>query len=72
MSHDCIHNHDGRGQAAALASAWSALCCVPATHPWLWLARSEATAAAWSICMVLLDPLSAVLLAKGAEVLGHG
>ncbi len=72
MSDERIHNHDGRGPAAALASAWKVVRRVSATDPRLWLARSAATAVAWSICLVLLDPLSAVLWAKGAEVLRHG
>ena len=40
MTHVHIHPHHGRGPAAALASAWNALCCLPATHPWFWLVRS--------------------------------
>ena len=72
MSDERIHNHDGRGPAAALASEWKTVRRVSATHPRLWLARSGASAAAWSVCLVLLDHLSAVLWAKGAEVRRHG
>ena len=33
MTHAHIHPHHRRGPAAALASAWDALCCLPATPP---------------------------------------
>lgn len=46
MIHDRLHPHHRRGPAAALASAWNALCCLPATHPWLWLVRSAPNEAA--------------------------
>ena len=46
MNHVHIHPHPGRGPAAALASAWNALCCLPATHPWFWLVRSGPVEAA--------------------------
>ena len=49
MTHDLHHQHHGRGPAAALASAWNALCCLPATQPWLWLVRSAPVEAAPAI-----------------------
>jgi putative transposase len=32
MTHDLNHPNHGRGPAAALASAWNALCCLPASE----------------------------------------
>ena len=72
MSHDCIHNHDGRGPAAPVASARNAVRRVPAPRPWLWLARSASAAAARAVCLVLLDALSALLLRESGEVVVHG
>lgn len=57
---------------AAMASAWNALCCLPATHPWLWLVRPGAVEAAAPFCLVLLDGLPRLLDALGAGALGHG
>ena len=72
MTHDIRHHHHGRGPAAALASAWDALCCLPATQPWLWLVRSDALEAAPAIGLVLLDVLPRLLDAFGAGACGHG
>jgi len=72
MSHGICFPHHGRGPAAALASAWNALCCLPATHPWLWLVRSAPVEAAPAIGLVLLDGLPRLLDALGAGALGHG
>ena len=87
MTHDISHTHHGRGPAAALASAWSALCCLPATHPWLWLARSGAPGgfaatiietcayahgATPGVGLVLLDFLPRLLVAVGAGGISHG
>jgi hypothetical protein len=87
MTHVHLHPHYGRGPAAALASAWNALCCLPATHPWLWLVRSappggfaakviemraSAHGAAPAIGLVLLDALPVLLDALGAGAFRHG
>ena len=87
MTHVHIHLHPGRGPAAALASAWNALCCLPATHPWLWLVRSappggfaatiiemcaSVHAAAPAIGLVLLDALPVLLDTLGAGAFRHG
>ncbi|MGF6861011.1 hypothetical protein ABIE69_001581 [Rhodobacteraceae bacterium MBR-64] len=87
MTHVHLHPHYGRGPAAALASAWNALCCLPATHPWLWLVRSappggfaakviemraSAHGAAPAIGLVLLDALPVLLDALGAGACHHG
>lgn len=72
MTHDISNTHHGRGPAAALASAWNALCCLSATHPWLWLVRSGAVEAAAPLGLVLLDGLPRLLDAFGAGALGHG
>lgn len=72
MSHDIQYLHPGRGAAAALASAWNALCCLPATPPWFWLVRSAPVKAAPAIGLVLLDGLPGLLDALGAGALGHG
>lgn len=73
--------------AAGLASAWQAVCRLPAAGPWLWLARScppggfAAKLQAWgafapeatpAVLLVLLDGLPGLLVAAGQEVLGHG
>ncbi len=72
MTHVHIHPHHGRGPAAALASAWNALCCLPATQPWLWLVRPAPVEAAPAIGLVLLDVLPRLLDAFGAGACGHG
>jgi hypothetical protein len=72
MIHDLLHPHHGRGPAAALASAWSALCCLPATHPWFWLVRSVPVEATPALGLVLLDALPVLLDALGAEAFRHG
>jgi hypothetical protein len=72
MTHDSNHPHDRRSAPDALASAWNALCCLLATHPWLWLARSGAIEATPAVGLVLLDVLPKLLVALGAGVLSHG
>ena len=72
MSHGLSHPYHGRGPAAALASAWNAMCCLPATHPWFWLVRPGAVEAAATLGLVLLDGLPRLLDALGAGALGHG
>ena len=67
-----LHSDHGRGPAAALASAWDALCCLPATHPWLSLVRSAPVEAAPAIGLVLLDALPVLLGAFGAGAFRHG
>ena len=72
MIHVHIDSHPGRGPAAALASAWDALCCLPVTHPWLWLVRSAPVEAAPAVGLVLLDALPVLLGALGAGAFRHG
>ena len=87
MTHAHIQPHHRRGPAAALASAWDALCCLLATHPWLWLVRSappggfaatfiemcaSAHGAAPALGLVLLDALPVLLDALGAGAFRHG
>ena len=67
-----LHPHHRRRPVAALASAWNALCCLPATQPWFWLVRSGPVEAAPAIGLVLLDVLPGLLDALGSGVLGHG
>lgn len=87
MTHETTNHHHDRGPTASLASAWNALCCLPATHAWFWLARSgppggfaatviemcaSAHGAAPAIGLVLLDALPKLLVAIGSGVLSHG
>ncbi|MFP7572351.1 hypothetical protein [Marivita sp. S2033] len=72
MTHDLTNPHHGRGPAASLASTWNALCCLPATHAWFWLARSTPVEAAPAIGLVLLDALPRLLDAFGAGAFCHG
>ena len=87
MTHAHIHTHHRRGPAAALASAWDALCCLPATHPWFWLVRSappggfaakiietcaSAHGATPALSLVLLDALPVLLDALGAGAFRYG
>ena len=87
MTHGLHHPHHGRGPAAALAPAWDALCCLPATHPWFWLVRSappggfaakiietcaSAHGATPAIGLVLLDALPVLLDALGQGAFRHG
>jgi hypothetical protein len=69
---DGLHLTIGQRPAAALASAWTALCGLPATGTWVWLVRSGALEAVAPLGVVLLDVLSGLLGGQGAEVLGHG
>ena len=72
MTHVHLHSHYGRHPAAALASAWNAVCCLPATQPWIWLVRSGQVEAAPPIGLVLLDALPVLLDALGAGAFRHG
>ena len=72
MTHEIFSPHHDRGTAASLASAWNALCCLPATHAWFWLARSGPVEAAPAIGLVLLDALPRLLDAFGAGAFCHG
>lgn len=87
MTHETTNPHHGRGPTASLASAWNALCCLPATHAWFWLARSgppggfaatiieicaSAHGAAPAIGLVLLDALPRLVDAFGAGAFCHG
>ncbi|KAA2315142.1 hypothetical protein E0K93_08910 [Puniceibacterium sp. HSS470] len=72
MTHGIFTQNHSRGAAASLASAWHALCCLPATHAWFWLARSGSFEAAPAIGLVLLDALPGLLDAFGAGAFCHG
>lgn len=72
MTHGKTNIHSGRGPAASLASAWDALCCLPATHAWYWLARSGPVEATPAIGLVLLDALPRLVDAFGAGAFFHG
>jgi len=72
MTHEIFSPQNGRGAAASLASAWNALCCLPATHAWFWLARSTPVDAAPAVGLVLLDALPRLLDAFGAGAICHG
>ena len=72
MTHDSNHPNVRRSAPNALASASNALCCLLATHPWLWLARSGAIEASPAVGLVLLDVLPKLLVALGAGILNHG
>ncbi len=72
MTHEIFSPHHGRGGASYLASAWNALCCLPATYAWFWLARSGPVEAAPAIGLVLLDALPRLLDAFGAGAFCHG
>ncbi|MEC3862369.1 hypothetical protein VK792_13830 [Mesobacterium sp. TK19101] len=63
---------DNNGPTTPVASAWNALCCLPATHTWLWLARSGPVETAPAIGLVLLDALPGLLDAIGAGAFCHG
>ena len=70
MTNDAFSNDNGT--TTHLASAWQALCGLPATHPWLWLARSGALESTAPVLLVLFDGLSGVLGGTGTGVCGHG
>ena len=72
MTYESQHPNVRRSAPNTLASAWNALCCLPATHPWLWLARSGAIEASPAVSLVLLDALPKLLVVLGAGVLRHG
>ena len=72
MIHELHHHHHGRGPAASLASAWNALCCLPATHPWFWLVRPGPFETAPAIGLVLLNAMSVLLDAIGQGAFRHG
>jgi len=72
MTHEIFSPHHGRGPAASLASTWNALCCLPATHAWFWLARSGPVDAAPAIGLVLLDAVPGFLDAFGAGAFCNG
>ncbi|MBA4782092.1 MAG: hypothetical protein H2045_02610 [Rhizobiales bacterium] len=72
MTHETFSPYHGRGAASSLASAWNALCCLPATHAWFWLARSGQVETAPAIGLVLLDALPRLVDAFGAGAICHG
>ncbi len=76
-----------RHPSPPLASAWCALCRLPAAEPWLWLVRSGAPGGfaakiiemgafapgtAPAIGLVLLHELPRLLVALDEGALGHG
>jgi hypothetical protein len=61
-----------RPTSTPLASAWCALCRLPAAEPWVWLVRSGAFETAPAIGLVLLHELPRLLVALGKGALGHG
>ena len=61
-----------RHPSPPLASAWCALCRLPAAEPWLWLVRSGALETAPTLGLVLLHELPGLLFALGKGALGHG
>ena len=62
----------GRRPTAALASARTALCGLPATGTWVWLVRFGALEAVAPLGVVLLDGMSGLVGALGAGMAGHG
>ncbi len=72
MIDDTCHPHHRRGPVAALVSAWNALCCLPATHPWFWLVRSAPVETTPAAGLVLLDSLPVLLDAFGTGGFRHG
>ncbi len=72
MTHAHIHPYHRQGPAAALASAWDALCCLPANHPWFWLVRFAPVEATPAFGLVLLDALPVLLDALGQGAFRHG
>jgi hypothetical protein len=68
MTNDAFSN-DNRA-TTHLASAWQALCGLPATHPWFWLVRSPSTETLPLLALVLFDGLSGLLVGTGG--CGHG
>jgi len=70
MRHDQLPNNNS--PATFMASAWLALCGLPATHPWFWLARSPSAETLPLLFLVLLDSLSGFLGGASTGVCGHG
>jgi len=70
MRHDVIP--DNNRPATHLASAWHALCGLPTTHSWFWLAQSGALESTAPVLLVLFDGLSGLLGGTGTGVCGHG
>ena len=55
-----------------LAAPLRALCRLPQSGAWLRLAGTATGEEAATLCLVLLHYLTDLLLAAGAEVIGHG
>ena len=72
MTYESQHPNVRRSAPDALASAWNALCCLLATHPWLRLVGSGAVEASPALGLVLLDALPKLLVALGTGILRHG
>ena len=70
MRHDQLPNNNS--PATFMASAWLALCRLPATHPWFWLARSGALESTAPVLLVLFDGLSGLLVGTSTGGCGHG
>jgi len=58
--------------ATFMASAWLALCSLPATHPWFWLARSPSAETLPLVALVLFDGLSGILGGTSTGACMHG
>lgn len=67
-----VHLPKCRGSAPSVASALGALRRLPPTSPWLWLVTPGAIEAAILAALVLLQALPGLLVAFGAEGVGHG
>ena len=71
---DTIHGKISlrRSASAVLASTRIAVCGLPATSLWIRLVGPATHEAFAALCVVLLHQLPALLLAAGAQGIGHG
>ena len=67
-----VHLPNGRGSAPSVAPALGTLRRLPPAGPWLWLVTPGAVEAALLGTLVLLQALPGLLVAFGAEGVGHG
>jgi len=70
MTDDAFSNDNG--PATSVASAWQALCGLPATHPWFWLARTAQPETVPLLFLVLFDGLSGILGGTSTGACMHG
>lgn len=61
-----------RKASAVLASTRIAVCCLPSSNLWLRLVGPATHETFGPVCVVLLHQLPALLLAAGAQGVGHG